>query len=77
MINCSNPQPTKKFSKKSNQWIYHVACGNKYSKTVAKYSLSTAIAGAVAATGIGSYFAGAAGAVSATFYDDVCSYFQD
>jgi hypothetical protein len=63
--------------KSTGEWIYYVACGNKYTKTVAKYTLSGAVTAAVRATGIGSFFAGAVGVVASTFYDDVCNYFGD
>lgn len=63
--------------KSTGEWVYYVACGNKYSKNVAKYGLSGAVTAAVAATGIGTWAAGAAGVIASTFYDDVCNYFGE
>lgn len=63
--------------KSTGEWVYYVACGNNYSKNTLKYGLSTAIAGAVAYTGIAAVYAGAAGTLAATFYDDVCKYFGE
>jgi hypothetical protein len=64
-------------SKSIGEWVYYVTCGNNYSKNVLKYSLSGAITGAVAYTGIGTFFAGVAGVISTTIYDDVCKYFGE
>jgi hypothetical protein len=66
-----------KEQKSTGEWIYYVACGNKYSKAVAKYALSGAVSAAVAATGIGAFSSGVAGVVASTFYDDVCEYFGE
>lgn len=63
--------------KSTGEWIYYVTCGNKYTKNVAKYGLSAAITGAVAATGVGAFGAGVAGVIASTFYEDVCEYFGE
>lgn len=63
--------------KSTGEWIYYVACENKYTKTVAKYALSGAVASAVSATGVGSFGAGVAAKISSVIYDDVCDYFGE
>lgn len=63
--------------KSTGEEVYEVLCGNAYSKTVAKYSLSSAIAGALAATGVGSWASGLAGALTSTIYDKVCNYYKE
>jgi hypothetical protein len=63
--------------KSTGEWIYYVACENKYTKTVLKTGLSLAINGAVSSTGIGVFGSAAVAAIATTFYDDVCAYFED
>jgi len=63
--------------KSTGEWIYYVACENKYSKAVTKYALSGAITAAVASTGIGTFASGAVGVIASTFYDDACNYFGE
>lgn len=59
------------------EWVYYVACENKYTKAVAKTALSSAIAAAVSSTGIGAFGTSVAVSVSNVIYDDVCDYFND
>jgi len=81
VIENDNTQQTISLSinKKTNsagEEVYQVLCGNSYTKTVAKYALSSAISGAVAASGVGSWAAGLAGALTATIYEKVCNYYS-
>lgn len=57
--------------------VYEVLCGNKYSKTVAKYALSGAISAALTASGVASWASGLAAALTSTLYDDICNYYGD
>jgi hypothetical protein len=68
---------TQNSSSTAGEWVYYVACGNKYSKNVLKYGLSATIGGAVASTGVSAFFSGAAGVLTSTIYDDVCKYFGE
>lgn len=81
VIENDNTQQTISLSvnKKTNnagEEVYQVLCGNSYTKTVAKYALTSAISGAVAASGVGSWAAGLAGALTSKIYEDVCSYYS-
>jgi hypothetical protein len=68
---------TQNSSGTAGEWVYYVACGNKYSKNVLKYGLSATISGAVAYTGVGAFYSGVAGVLASTIYDDVCRYFGE
>ena len=58
--------------------MYDVLCGNSYSKTVAKYSISTAVgAGVTALTGGNAWLGGLARAISSQVYEDVCKYYGE
>lgn len=67
----------EKQQKSVGEWVYYVACENKYSKTVAKYALSGAVTAAVSSTGIGLFGSGVAARISSVIYDDVCNYFGE
>jgi len=58
--------------------IYDLACGNKYTKNLTKWTLQTAIATSITAVA-GPYsvaVAGAATTIAGTFYEDVCEYYR-
>ena len=70
---CINLSVTKK-----SDGLYEVLCGNNYSKTVAKYSIATAVAGGVTAlTGGNAWLGGLASAISTQVYEDVCKYYGE
>lgn len=59
--------------------IYDLACGNKYTKNLTKWTLQTAIATSITAVA-GPYsvaVAGAATTIAGTFYEDVCEYYKN
>lgn len=71
---------TLSITKKENslgEEVYEVLCGNKYSKTVAKYALSGAVSAALTASGVASWASGLAAALTSTIYDDICDYYEE
>lgn len=62
---------------KAGEWVYNIACGNKYTKAVAKFAVSSAIRALLIQTGVGSTVSGAAATIAVFFYDDVCDYFGE
>lgn len=62
---------------KAGEWVYNIACGNRYTKAVAKFAVSAAIKTLLIQTGVGSTVSGAAATIAMVFYDDVCDYFGE
>ena len=62
---------------KAGEWVYNIACGNKYTKAVAKFAVSRSIKALLIQTGVGSTVSGAAARIAEYFYDDVCDYFGE
>lgn len=62
---------------KAGEWVYNIACGNKYTKAVSKFAVSSAIRTLLVQTGVGATVSGAAAAIAVVFYDDVCDYFGE
>lgn len=63
----------------TGELIYELACGNKYTKGLTKFTLSTAIATSITAV-TGPYapaVAGAATTIANIYYDDVCNYYKE
>lgn len=62
---------------KVGEWVYNVACGNKYTKAVAKFAVSAAIKALLVQSGVGASISGATASIAMVFYDDVCDYFGE
>lgn len=62
---------------KVGEWVYNVACGNKYTKAVAKFAVSAAIKALLVQSGVGASISGATASIAMFFYDDVCDYFGE
>lgn len=62
---------------KVGEWVYNVACGNKYTKAVAKFAVERAIKALLVQTGVGASVSNVAARIATTFYDDVCDYFGE
>ncbi len=63
--------------KSVGDWVYTVACGNKYTKTVAKHLISGAVAAGVASASGGTVPASLTHTIAGYVYDDVCEYFGE
>lgn len=64
--------------------IYNLACGNKYTKNIAKLGLRAAIesmvrsaASTAAGPAAGAVIGSVAGSIASDAYDDICKYFGD
>ena len=62
---------------KVGEWVYNVACGNQYTKAVAKFAVERAIKALLVQTGVGASVSNVAARIATTFYDDVCDYFGE
>ncbi len=62
---------------RAGEWVYNVACGNKYTRGIAKFAISRSVKALVASTGVGVLAAEASGVIANIVYDDVCEYFKD
>lgn len=62
---------------KAGEWVYNIACGNRYTKAVAKFAVSRSIKALLIQTGVGSTVSGVAARIAEYFYDDVCDYFGE
>lgn len=63
--------------KSVGDWVYTVACGNKYTKAVTKFGITSAVAAGVVYVSGGYVNAGLAKTIAGYVYDDVCDYFGD
>ena len=63
--------------KSTGEWVYYIACGNKYSKNAIKSGLAYAIKDGVASLSIPGFAAAALSGIALVFYDDVCDYFGE
>lgn len=62
----------------TGEMIYELACGNKYTKNLTKWTLNAAIATSLTAVAgpYGAVTAGVATSIASVFYEDVCNYFE-
>ena len=62
----------------TGEMIYELACGNKYTKNLTKWTLNAAIATSLMAVAgpYGAVTAGVATSIASVFYEDVCNYYE-
>lgn len=64
---------------KIGEYVYHFACGNKYTKNLTKFALEGVIVASLTSTtmGAGAITTDIATSIALMFYDDVCDYYKD
>lgn len=72
-------EKTDSQGRSTGEIIYELACGNKYTKALTKFTLNGAIVAGITAVA-GPYSAAVAGAattIASVYYDDVCNYYRE